>query len=178
MKPILLVDDDDFILEILAKSITKIGFSVMKATGVSEAKRILQQKEPLLICADLEMPDGSGFELLDYVKENTPQIPFIVMSSYEKEYFCNAAADKGAIFSISKSEASQLTETIMEFANQSLPAEERLFNHRILYLCSDIHRGILLQKELLKQKYHVILERSSLRGLEKILDDIKIEVIL
>ena len=66
----------------------------------------------------------------------------------------------------------------MDFANQALPMEERLFCHRILYLCSDFQRGVLLQKELLKQKYHVMIVRSSLGAIEKLLDGMRIELIL
>lgn len=178
MKPILLVDDDDFFLEILAKNITQVGFDVMKAACVSEAKKILQQTEPLLICSDLKMPDSSGFELLDYVKENMPELPFIVMSSYEREDFCDEAARKGAVYSISKSEYSRLPEIIMEFANQSLPAEEQPFHYRILYLCNDLHRAGILQKELLKLKCHMIFESHSVDVLRKLLDKIKMELIL
>lgn len=178
MKPILLVDDDDFFLEILAKNITQVGFDVMKATCVSEAKRVLHQTEPLLICSDLKMPDGSGFEFLDYVKEHMPEIPFIMMSSYDREDFCTEAAYKGAAYSISKSESSKLPEIIMEFANQSLSAEERPFHYRILYLCSDLQRASLLQKELLKLKCHMIFESRSVDALGKLLDKMKMELIL
>lgn len=151
MKPILLVDDDAFFLGILTRNIKQAGFAVMKSTCISEAKEILQNTKPLLICSDLNMSDGSGFELLDYVQENMPEIPFIVMSIYQKEDFSDEATRKGAICSISKSEYSKSLEIIMDFANQALPMEERLFCHRILYLCSDFQRGVLLQKELLKQ---------------------------
>ena len=41
---------------------------------------------------------------------------------------------------------------IMEFANQSLPAEEQPFHYRILYLCNDLHRSRYFAKELLKLK--------------------------
>lgn len=178
MKPILLVDDDDFFLGILTRNIKQAGFAIMKSTCISEAKEILQNTKPLLICSDLNMSDGSGFELLDYVQENMPEIPFIVMSIYQREDFSDEATRKGAICSISKSEYSKSLEIIMDFANQALPMEERLFCHRILYLCSDFQRGVLLQKELLKQKYHVMIVRSLLGAIEKLLDGMEIELIL
>lgn len=178
MKPILLVDDDDFFLEILTRNIKQVGFEVMKATCISEAKEVLQSTEPLLICSDLKISDGSGFELLDYVQENMPEIPFIVMSIYEREDFSDEAAQKGAIYSISKSEYSKLPEIIMEFANQSLPAEERPFHYRLLYLCTDFQRATLLRKELLKLKCHVIFEKHSADIIGKLLNKMRVELII
>lgn len=87
MKPILLVDDDIIFLDLLAASLKRKGFAVIKASSVAEAKNILKEHTPLLICSDLVMPKESGFDLLDFIHNRFPNIPFIVMSAHDKEVF-------------------------------------------------------------------------------------------
>ena len=45
MKPILLVDDDIIFLDLLAASLKRKGFAVIKASSVAEAKNILKYLE-------------------------------------------------------------------------------------------------------------------------------------
>ena len=55
MKTILLVDDDSFIRQLLAKLFQKNGFSVAEADGVWSAKQFLETDQAELVCSDLNM---------------------------------------------------------------------------------------------------------------------------
>ncbi len=35
-----------------------------------------------LVCSDIRMADGTGFELLDYIRTSFTKLPAIIMSSY------------------------------------------------------------------------------------------------
>lgn len=82
---ILVVDDNVLVLEgfTAGVDVEALGFSeVYTATGIAEAKRILQ-KEPIhAVIADIEMPGGSGLELLEWINEFDPLIVTVFCTSY------------------------------------------------------------------------------------------------
>jgi DNA-binding NtrC family response regulator len=61
-----------------------LGYSVISAPTVGEAMRLCGEQEFDLILSDMGLPDGSGLDLLQKLREikNTPAI---VMSGYGKE---------------------------------------------------------------------------------------------
>lgn len=79
MKRILLVDDSTDFLKILAQALER-DFEVHTATGVSEAMAIIGEIEMDSICSDLEMKDRTGLDILDSLRKNHIEIPFILMS--------------------------------------------------------------------------------------------------
>lgn len=178
MKPILLVDDDIIFLDLLAASLKRKGFAVIKASSVAEAKNILKEHTPLLICSDLVMPKESGFDLLDFIHNRFPNIPFIVMSAHDKEFFSDEAIRLGAVYAISKCQTRLLEENIIKFANQSLPINERIVPHRLLYLHKDKTSGEVLRAALLQRQYHVTLSMNIADALSELIESSEIKLIL
>ena len=82
---ILIVDDNVLVLEgfTAGVDVENLGFSeVYTATSITEAKRIIQ-KEPIhAVIADIEMPGGSGLELLEWINEFDPLIVTVFCTSY------------------------------------------------------------------------------------------------
>ena len=56
------------------------------------------------------------------------------MSSYERDEYEAQAKRLGAESYIDKSEGTLMMETIINYANSFLPAEEKVFRYRILYI--------------------------------------------
>jgi signal transduction histidine kinase/DNA-binding response OmpR family regulator len=80
---ILIVDDDENFVEILASMLEEESYSVMKAyTGV-EGIALASRKKPDLIFLDLILPDLSGFEVAEFLKmeEATRDIPIVVVTA-------------------------------------------------------------------------------------------------
>ncbi len=68
---ILIVDDDRLVVEKLAKGIgwERIGIeSVLTANNVRQAMKILEEAPVDILLSDIEMPQGSGLELLEWVR--------------------------------------------------------------------------------------------------------------
>lgn len=66
----LLVDDDDFMLDVLSEHMTRIGASQIHCAGNGRiALRMLEtmQRPPDLIICDVFMPDMDGIEFLDHL---------------------------------------------------------------------------------------------------------------
>jgi two-component system response regulator HydG len=62
--------------------LTKKGFNVNTALNISNAKKEIEQFKPELIISDLRLPDENGISFLKWMKEQAPDIVFIMMTSY------------------------------------------------------------------------------------------------
>ena len=83
MKNVLIIDDDELILSVLAqglKSCTK-EWNVLTAENGREALKILDSVSVDLIVTDLNMPEMDGYELLTYTRRNRPDIQVVVMTA-------------------------------------------------------------------------------------------------
>ena len=78
---ILLVEDEDFILEIMAESLTEAGFDVAKAHDGAEALR-LAHADPgrfSALVSDVHMPgDVTGIEVAARLREQRPDLPVVI----------------------------------------------------------------------------------------------------
>ena len=117
MIQLLLVDDDRSFLEALS-SILKQDFQVSTATGVADAKQVLMAEGVDAVCFDFNMRDGTGLELLEWLREQGNMIPFLMLSGTEDAFLMNAASHYGATF-CSKTDC-DLIETIKTVINSKL----------------------------------------------------------
>jgi DNA-binding response OmpR family regulator/nitrogen-specific signal transduction histidine kinase len=79
---ILVVDDDEDFVNVLASTLEGESFSVAKAyTGLQGIEHAAREK-PDLIFLDLLLPDISGFEVVEFLKmnESTKEIPIIIVT--------------------------------------------------------------------------------------------------
>ena len=81
---ILLVDDEDMILDVGEEMLRKLGYTVMLAKSGNEAvKAYKKHKDEIdLIILDMIMPDISGSEAYDRMKEINPKIKVLLSSGY------------------------------------------------------------------------------------------------
>lgn len=82
---ILLVDDDYYVIAALQQKIdwTALGIeTVFTANNVSQAREILGQHSVQILISDIEMPQGSGLELLAWIREQHYQIQTILLTNY------------------------------------------------------------------------------------------------
>jgi len=82
MKKVLIVDDVVTLGLMLKTWFSKKGFQATTAISIGDAKKNIQEQKPDLIISDLRLPDGSGLDLIKWVKEYYSDIVIIVMTSY------------------------------------------------------------------------------------------------
>jgi len=82
MKNILIIDDVVTLGLMLKTWFLKKGFQARTAISINDAKKSIQEQKPELIISDLRLPDGSGLDLIKWVKEYYNDIVIIVMTSY------------------------------------------------------------------------------------------------
>jgi DNA-binding response OmpR family regulator len=96
---ILLVDDDNFLLQMYGMKFTSEGFTVQAVTSVSHALDILRQGlTPDAIAFDITMPEHDGFFLLDAIKREglAPTAKKIALTNQQSEEEKAKALDMGA----------------------------------------------------------------------------------
>jgi len=79
---ILVVDDEEHMLKLFEKILTKQGHDVRTAANGTEAISMLEEESFDLMFSDLVMPDLGGMDLLKEVKTRYSDIPFIVITAY------------------------------------------------------------------------------------------------
>ena len=86
MNKILLLEDDTSLIDGLSYSLKKNGFDTMIVRTVKEAFNLLKDinKYDLLIL-DVILPDGTGFEVCERVREQNTQIPIIFLTASDEE---------------------------------------------------------------------------------------------
>jgi len=80
---VLVVDDDPETVEAIAAMLPSPGYSVVRAHGGTEAISLAQKVLPDLILVDLMMPDMSGFEVVNALRQfaATAGIPILVLTA-------------------------------------------------------------------------------------------------
>jgi CheY-like chemotaxis protein len=82
-RPIVVVDDELNILELIQEILEEEGFSVLTARNGAAALRLLECTPAVLVLTDLMMPHVDGIELARRLRANpkTAEIPIILMSA-------------------------------------------------------------------------------------------------
>lgn len=80
-RTVLIAEDDEFFRTALKSILEGEGYSVLEAPNGKSAREILMASQCDLIISDMQMPHGTGIELLQWCKGNRP-IPFILITGF------------------------------------------------------------------------------------------------
>ena len=76
--PILIIDDETSILNLIEKILSRNGYPVETAAGGEEGLRKIENNEYSIILTDIQMAGISGVQVLDYlrnkIKKSTPVV--------------------------------------------------------------------------------------------------------
>ena len=81
----LIVDDDRFVIASLKTGInwSELGFhQVYTAFNIQEAKHIIESEHVDFLMSDIDMPNGSGLDLLSWIRECHNELPVIILTNY------------------------------------------------------------------------------------------------
>lgn len=111
--PLLIVDDDEAMREMLAASLGKRGYTPVTASGITEAVEALEAHPIVAIVTDLRLKGESGIHLCRRARALRPDVPVIVITAFGSEDTAAAAARAGASDFITKPvDLQQLAESI------------------------------------------------------------------
>ena len=66
---ILIVDDDRFIRMALREALSSWGYETIEAGTVADALEQFAEHDPPYVLLDIDLPDGSGIDVLNNIKE-------------------------------------------------------------------------------------------------------------
>jgi len=162
-RTLLLVDDEAYIATLFKHLLCDEGYRILTAASGREGLELLAVNQVDVIIADQRMPEMTGVEFLQRVKELYPDTVRIVLSGYTELKSITAAISEGAIYQFLskpwkdeqlrrqvreafrhyelKQENVRLTEEI-EHANEALSEIKRGPERRVAEKTQEIHRNI------------------------------------
>jgi two-component system response regulator PilR (NtrC family) len=92
----LVVDDEADILDLLKITLGRMDVHATTAMTVGEAKRHLDMGRFDLCLTDMNLPDGSGIDLVRYIAEHCPDLPVAMITAHGNMESAVAAMKAGA----------------------------------------------------------------------------------
>ncbi len=94
--PVLVIDDEDDLRELIQMTLVKMGLEVDTAGGVTEAREKLEKNPYSLVLTDMRMPDGTGLEVVEFINDSDLDIPVAVITAYGNADNAVEALKRGA----------------------------------------------------------------------------------
>jgi len=102
MAAILIVEDNESMAKMLQQTLTGEGYKISLARDKQEGIEKIQRENIDLVLSDLRLPSGTGIDILQAAREQSPFIPVIIMTAYGKIEDAVRAVKEGAYDFITK----------------------------------------------------------------------------
>ena len=184
MRKILLVDDNNAIAQNLAKLLQRRGYEVQIAATLAGAREIIEKERPLFISSDLDLPDGTGLELLDMVRATDADLPFFIVSCHSPSHYEPEAVRRGVTLCLDKTRIRFVADKLIEYAYQQSCGEPQPDFHKLLYVHTDtaetsngLRSGVLSAAKL-QSGFYIVAAETLAGANDLLLEDENIELIL
>lgn len=184
----LIIDDHAVVREGVARSLEKQErFILYQSASVSEGRAFIALHNPSLIILDINLPDGNGLEIVQWVRTLNPQTAIVILSLNEEDEYVIAAMKAGASSYVNKSEP---LSTLMAYIDLALKAPQTFsaasiatalirksetfgLSQRELQILSQLDRGeslkefaekLFIAESTLKKHLSVIYQKMSVRN--------------
>jgi len=99
---LLIVDDEPEVLDLLVRTLSDHHFRCLSASGLQQAKVYVETEDLDLVISDLALSDGSGLDLLKYIRCVRPSLPAIIVTGFPSISVAEEALRLGAFDLIEK----------------------------------------------------------------------------
>lgn len=93
---ILIVDDDPFMRDLLAESLTELEYRTIPAPTAKDALHAISMNEIHVALIDLSLGDANGLEVVDTIIDGSPDTQIIIMTGYPSIQSAIDALRRGA----------------------------------------------------------------------------------
>jgi len=122
---VLLVDDEEDLCLLMQMTLARMGIKTHLAYRVEQAKQLFTQFHYDACLTDLNLPDGSGLELVKHVSQTYSHTPIAVLTAYGNMDIAIAALKAGAFDFVSKPiNQIHLDQLLKKALNQPKPEHE------------------------------------------------------
>jgi two-component system response regulator PilR (NtrC family) len=99
---VLIVDDEPDLCELLSITLQRMELSPRTAGNVAAAQRMLKTEQFDLCLTDMQLPDGDGLELVEWIQQYCPNVPVAVITAHGNMETAVRALKLGAYDFVSK----------------------------------------------------------------------------
>ncbi|MBI3949333.1 MAG: sigma-54-dependent Fis family transcriptional regulator [Acidobacteria bacterium] len=78
---ILVVDDEDLLRWSIKTKLERWGYETIEAETAAQALKLFNEEAPALVVLDIKLPDGSGIDVLQKIKEYDPNAVVIIITA-------------------------------------------------------------------------------------------------
>jgi len=155
---ILIVDDELSMRELLGILFEKDGYQVKTASSAEEAQEMMHQFHPDVVLSDLNLPQGSGIDLLRWVKKNQQKMAFVVVTAFGSTQSAVEAMKLGAANYVLKPFNNDELRLVIRRAIgvKSLEIENENLKER---LGDKKHFGFLIGSSVVMQEVYILIKR-------------------
>lgn len=79
---VLIIDDEPDICELLSLTLVRMGLLSDVVASCQEAVASIEKEDYFLVLTDMRLPDGNGYEIVQYIQKNKPQLPVAVITAH------------------------------------------------------------------------------------------------
>jgi DNA-binding NarL/FixJ family response regulator len=117
MTRLLIIDDHAVVRQGLVQAFKENGFASIETAGtLKEARAKIAAFNPDAMIIDLNLPDGSGLEIVQWVRKHSADMAIIILSLNDPTQFIKIARSSGANAYLSKSQSMQEIIASVNFA--------------------------------------------------------------
>ncbi len=95
LRQVLLVEDDEELLDLMAESFEDAGYVVMKANSAEAALENLKIKNPQIMFLDLKLPGKSGVDLCIQIRKSFPLANIFAVTGHHSFFELTSCREAG-----------------------------------------------------------------------------------
>ena len=140
---VLVVDDEPDLCELLSITLQRMNLQPRTAGTVSAAQRLLKSGRYDLCLTDMQLPDGDGLQLVEWMQQYAPSVPVAVITAHGNMETAVKALKLGAFDFVSKpldlAGLRKLVSAAVKMSEESA-TDTAVFGTRILGTSPAIHK--------------------------------------
>lgn len=169
---LMIVDDEIIAVKGIEYDINKdkLGISeLFTAFNINQAKDVLKKNKVHIILCDIEMPQGSGLELIEWVREHYPHIECIFLTCHARFDYARQAVELGSFDYLLKPVTSFKLESVL------LKAIDKINKSSELEKYSRLGKNLSKYQPLLVERFWLDILNCDIPSKEKFIKEAAIE---
>ena len=176
MKKVIIIEDSPTFCNMLGKKLEAKGWKTILCYNYRDGlKAVMESSEWGVVISDMRLGNDNGIDLLEWMRSNGYQNPFIIMTSYDESMSAVRTMKLGAEDYIPKK---LLLDVVYERLEEIIDKQKRLveLNNKIVYRKSEKFRRIYKMAELFaKSDMAVMILGDNGTGKEHIAEKIHLQ---
>jgi DNA-binding NtrC family response regulator len=125
---VLILDDEDNLRKLMARVIELEGYTVLQASNIKEAQKLLSKEHIHVVVSDVKLPDGNGVDNTLRIRQEYPATEVIVLTAYGTIQDGVRAMKNGAFDYLTKGEYQEKIIPLLSRAYEKAALQQKLLN--------------------------------------------------